>query len=219
MDKNSYIKMMLPYAQDAAARLGIPTSVILTQWAYETAWGTNQGSKYNNHGGIKFIAGPGGAPKYSTQGFRAPTSSGMYAGYNSLQQFTDDYVRVMSLSYYKDVRATAQAGGSIKEIFEALGRSPYAETGYKLDGLPGGNLLAVWQREGMDKYDTISQVPAPGPGNSGGPVIRVDNAPADMSLEAIGGMVALVGLSLAFGLVGKGLWDIIVNGKGDVKDV
>ena len=38
MDKDSYIKMMLPYAQDAAPGL-YPCKCYFNQWAYETAWG------------------------------------------------------------------------------------------------------------------------------------------------------------------------------------
>jgi flagellum-specific peptidoglycan hydrolase FlgJ len=111
MSKQSYIEKMRPYAIKASNGTGLPVELILAQWGHETGWGTSSVSKRaNNHGGIKYTS-------------HADYQSGAYAGYNSLNSFVQDYIRVMNLSYYKDVRAA----GSLEEKVTALDKSPYAE--------------------------------------------------------------------------------------------
>ena len=138
MTPKAYLEQMAPYAAKASAALGIPKSVILAQWSYETAWGTNRGSRdLNNHGGIKFVGA-------STQDYE----SGMYAGYATLDGFVDDYVRVLKLKYYDDVRKAGATPG-IEDDTKALGASPYAETGYN----GGLNILKRIKDYGLTAYD------------------------------------------------------------------
>ncbi|MBK5251108.1 MAG: glucosaminidase domain-containing protein [Peptostreptococcaceae bacterium] len=141
MDPKSYFDKMSPYAAKASAALGIPKSVILAQWSWETAFGTNRGSKdLNNHGGIKYVGA-------STQGYE----SGMYAGYATIDSFVDDYVRVLSLRYYDDVRKAGATPG-INDDVVALGASPYAESGYA----NGNNILQRIKQYGLITFDGAS---------------------------------------------------------------
>lgn len=116
MNKEEYIRKMTPYAQRVSSALNIPYEVILTQWVHETGYGTSalvqRGS--NNHAGIKS----------SSKG--KDFVSGVYSGYNSLNNFVNDYVRVMNLSYYNKVRSVG-ASGDINKTIDALHESPWAE--------------------------------------------------------------------------------------------
>jgi flagellum-specific peptidoglycan hydrolase FlgJ len=99
------------YAMTAGAATGIPYQVILGQWALESTYGTSDlAIRAKNFAGIKYNS-------------NADFKSGSYAGYNSFSRFVQDYIRVMMLPYYTEVR---NASG-ITETIEAFGRSPYAE--------------------------------------------------------------------------------------------
>jgi flagellum-specific peptidoglycan hydrolase FlgJ len=111
MAQQEFYKGMQQYAMSAGAVLGIPYEVIMAQWAHESAYGTSDLAKRaNNFGGIKYTD-------------NADFKSGSYAGYNSIPAFVQDYIRVMSLSYYKPVR---EAQG-VRATIEAFGKTPYAE--------------------------------------------------------------------------------------------
>lgn len=135
-DQNAqYFITMLSYAQMASSQTGIPTSAILAQWGHETGFGTSDiAINANNHGGIKFVNGSS----------VAATNYGAYAKYNSLDQFVQDYVRVMNLSYYNNVRSA----GSPEAAIDALGKSPYAE-----DPQYGHLVLGIYTVYGLSGYD------------------------------------------------------------------
>jgi flagellum-specific peptidoglycan hydrolase FlgJ len=112
MSPDKFFKKFSGYAMGAGAALGIPHQVILAQWALESAYGgSSLANRAKNFAGIKYNS-------------NADFKSGSYAGYNSISAFASDYVRVMRLDYYADVR---QASG-VSETVEALGDSPYAES-------------------------------------------------------------------------------------------
>lgn len=111
MSKDSFFSEMQGYAMTAGAVLGMPYQVILAQWAHESSYGSSDlAVRAKNFAGIKYND-------------NADFKSGSYAGYNSIATFVKDYIRVLQLPYYNEVR---NAGG-IKETIQALGRSPYAE--------------------------------------------------------------------------------------------
>lgn len=112
----SFISRMKVYAQGAAAELDMPYEIILAQWALESSWGKSDLSqRANNFAGIK------------SSSVGKDYTSGAYAGYHSLENFTRDYIRVMNLSFYDRVR---EANG-IEGTARALDESPWAEdTGY-----------------------------------------------------------------------------------------
>lgn len=123
MDTLTPTQKWAPYALRAGKELNMDPAFILSQWLYETGNGTNLGStKYNNLAGIK------SSPNVS-KGIFDPSDS-IHAGYSSLSAFTDDYVRVMKLGYYKDVRATATAGSNPISQLMAINKSPWAEADY-----------------------------------------------------------------------------------------
>lgn len=116
---------MTPYAKKASKKLGggVTYQAILTQWSLETGYGTSRIAKeHNNHAGIK------------NNSHGADYDAGTYAGYNSLDSFVNDYVRVMNLSYYDDVRKE----GSTADDLTQLHKSPWAtdpKYGEKLKGV------------------------------------------------------------------------------------
>lgn len=115
MSKDTYFTKMKPYADRASQATGIPSAVILAQWGLETGFGTSTASqKLNNHAGIKA----------NSQG--RDYDGGTYAGYNSLNKFVTDYVRVMNLSYYDKVRSVGKTG-NVANTVKALDDSPWAE--------------------------------------------------------------------------------------------
>lgn len=140
-----YFDDMLVYAQRASAGTGIPVSVILAQWANESAYGKSDFAlNHNNHGGIKYTSNA----DYEVDG---------HAGYYSVNRFVDDYIRVMNLSYYQAVVAAGSTPG-VNDDFEALGESPYAGSGYgREDGGPGRWLKDLWLQWSLSKYDNPGQ--------------------------------------------------------------
>lgn len=144
--KQAYFDRMRPYATNASVRLSIPVSVILGQWALETYYGASDVAiRANNHGGIKHVATSIDSGAY-----------GVYAKYASISQFVDDYVRVMSLSYYSDVREAPDT--DIEGTVLRLGQSPYAGSHYEIDGRPGASVLGVIQANRLTRYDSATPV-------------------------------------------------------------
>ena len=141
MGNEIYFQKLAPFAEKASARLNIPMSVILAQWSWESAFGESDLVKRsNNHAGIKYIPGVS----------IAKGKTGMYADYKDMTQFVDDYVRVMSLGYYAQVRSAV----SVEDTVKALGNSPWAESKYaEGSGVPGANLLRRITEYKLTTYD------------------------------------------------------------------
>lgn len=120
---------MKPYADRAGQALDMPGEVILAQWRLESASGTSRlAVQQNNFGGIKYS-------QYSKTAQKVAGTE--FARYGSIDAFVTDYIRVMSLSYYKDVRAA----GSATDTAIALGKSPYDAGHYEVNGQQGGKIL------------------------------------------------------------------------------
>lgn len=135
MSRDSYFAKMKPYADRASQALSIPSVVILAQWGLETGFGSSSAAqKLNNHAGIKS----------NSQG--ADYNGGTYAGYNSLNSFVTDYIRVMNLSYYAKVREVGKTG-NVANTVKALDDSPWAEdTGYY------GKIMSIINGNGKSQY-------------------------------------------------------------------
>jgi hypothetical protein len=126
MDTLTPAQKWAPYAYNAGKQLGIDPAFVLAQWLYETGNGTNLGStKYNNLAGIK--SSPNAA-----KGIYNPSDS-QHAGYTSLSAFTQDYVKVMNLGYYRDFLSVAKKG-SVSSSLSALNASPWSEADYNTMG-------------------------------------------------------------------------------------
>lgn len=128
----------LPYAQQAHSQTGVLTSVILAQWANETAYGGPDWSVFHNPGNVG-----------------DPVAGGQMV-YPTLQAGVDAYISTMLLSYYDAVRAatTWQAQAS------ALGRSPWAASHY--GSPPGEDLVQIIIANDLTQYDGPTP-PAPLP--------------------------------------------------------
>lgn len=150
MSRADYVAQMAPYAATASAATSIPTGVILSQWAVETGNGTSDlVRRANNHAGIT----------YSSNTIGHKDNGTAYAAYDSIDQFVQDYIRVMNLSYYTGVH-----GQDVIGAIRALGASPWAESHYAYTaadapsvdviGKPGQILNDVYYAAGLAKYDS-----------------------------------------------------------------
>lgn len=138
MSKEQYFKKMLPWAKKAEKETGVPYHFILGQWAYETANGTNRGSRdLNNHAGIKYS-------KYAPAG---TVKDGMYSKYSTMDMFIKDYKRVIGLSYYKPL--TDNVNVSDIQLIRNFAKTPWAETKYNETAMLNNMKLALELGEGV----------------------------------------------------------------------
>jgi flagellum-specific peptidoglycan hydrolase FlgJ len=144
MGREDFFTSMAPYAAKASSATGVPIPVILAQWGLESAYGTSEVYKNNNNlAGIKHVS----------SSIDSGISPSGYSKYNSLDQFVQDYVRVMSISYYDNVRQAGTVDGAVS----ALGASPWAETHYRdSSGQAGGNLMSVIEANELEKYSAAA---------------------------------------------------------------
>jgi len=138
--EQSFVNAMLGYAQAGELATGVLVSVILAQWANETAWGTSPAFvNGNNPAGIS----PGG----------------VIARYPSRRDGVRAWIATMSDRDYASVRSAA--GWRAQSI--ALGRSPWAAGHYENgagDG-PGSALVDLITEASLFLYDPPGSVPDP----------------------------------------------------------
>jgi hypothetical protein len=129
--QKEFIDKMLPYAQQVSQKTGLPVDYVLSQWGFESGWGTSSVSKTNNNfAGIKPWKGAGaGANK-------------TYAGYATVQDFANGYSDFyLKNGRYKDLITAAKGGASSQELTHILSGTGYAEDpNYekKMNGIIGG---------------------------------------------------------------------------------
>jgi len=115
LQPDEFIERYVNLALEAQAFTQIDYRVILAQWAHETGWGGSElATKHNNLGCIKYV-GKGGV--------RGPNG---FASYATAREFLRDYIRVMSLDFYRAVRSAPTPDAQIY----ALQASPYDENHY-----------------------------------------------------------------------------------------
>ena len=103
---------------------GAPIEVILAFWFWETGRGTNRGTKeFNNLAGINYNR------SWKNPLQLKPSPSGEYAIYSNINNFAEDYARVMNLSMYNNVRATFKTAGYDDDV-AAISASPYSVADY-----------------------------------------------------------------------------------------
>lgn len=127
MDAQQFEAAYGSVADDLASKTGLNRVLFLAQFALETGWGTSQLASHNNLAGIKYT------------GFFGSDFGG-FASYDSLNQFESDYIRVLSLPFYDNVRASR--GQSVNAQMVALGNSPWDAGHYNNGGGPGSSLEA-----------------------------------------------------------------------------
>lgn len=132
-----FVNDVLPDAQIASSRTGVPVSVILAQWANETGWGSSPAfTQGNNYAGVS----PGGSV-----GSYPSRSAGLAA-----------YIQTLLSPLYAAVRSAGSAAGAAV----ALGQSPWAGSRYdnayygQGPGGPGSILLGEISANNLTRYDT-----------------------------------------------------------------
>jgi|HubBroStandDraft_4_1064222.scaffolds.fasta_scaffold08209_5 hypothetical protein len=133
MSNASWLLVMAPYAGDAARATGLDCRLFLTQWAYESAFGTSTiALNDHNFAGIENSAGHG-----------CTCCDGPYSICPDTADFAALYTAIIGDSTYASVRATA--GQSLDTQFTALGRSPWAGGHYEGScGSPGCALIQLY---------------------------------------------------------------------------
>lgn len=153
--KEVFFEKMQPYAARASSELGIPSSVILAQWAHESAYGTSWGATHRlNFGGIS--NGTGTIYSWSKAASLEPrpaNEGAWYYVYKSIDDFVDDYIHVMNLSYYGDVRRAGATPGVEDDVL-ALAKSPYAGDHYGGTGQSLINIIKNFKLLNFDKNNS-----------------------------------------------------------------
>lgn len=114
---DDFVQQVQPYAEYAAAQLGVPVDAIIGQWGLETGWGRSVIPGTNNLGNIKDFTGRGAMATDNMTGSRDA-----YRAYPSLREFTEDYVALIQRRY-----PAAQNVLDSEEFFEGLKAGGYAE--------------------------------------------------------------------------------------------
>lgn len=122
--QKQYVMRIQRGAQIGQAKTGIPAELIAAWWTWETAYGTNTTSKANNHAGIKATS--------RGKDYKIGKSPLEYAGYNTIDNFANDWARIiLGVNYkYPEIIAAARAKRSYAEITAAHNASGWSEGDY-----------------------------------------------------------------------------------------
>jgi hypothetical protein len=142
----SFVSYALPYARQAHAQTGWPTSVILAQWGLEQGWRI-PGYTGFNWGNVAALPG-----EPTVNGIAVAGSPAAFAYANTPQQGLNYYVRVAKLGYYQGVASAAANGADA--CARALGASPWDAGHYTATGSPGSSLLSIMRVYNLYWYDT-----------------------------------------------------------------
>lgn len=124
MELKDFLDKYSSYAFRVDEETGMDYRVVLAQWSLESGMGRNRlALVHNNPGSIKYTGNYG---VYGPYGF---------ASYSGLDEFVQDYIRVMNLEYYAEV---LKARDPLEQI-RSLQASPYDEAHYP-------ELLDVYQK-------------------------------------------------------------------------
>lgn len=130
----SFFTLALPYARRASQATGVLVSVVLAQWANETAYGTsNDWTVKHNPGNIS----PGG----------------VVASYPTLDAGVNAWIATMNDGAYASVRA----GRTWRAQAVALGVSPWASGHYDDGTGPGSALIDIITTNKLWQYDPTTR--------------------------------------------------------------
>lgn len=147
MDAQQFEAAYGSIADSLASKTRLNRVLFLAQFVLETGWGNSQLAHHNNLAGIKYT------------GFYGSNFGG-FAAYDNLGLFEADYLRVLSLPYYEEVRASA--GQPIAEQIRQLGLSPWDAGHYNNGRGPGSSLLPFVNVFSGDNPVSIPPVPEAG---------------------------------------------------------
>ena len=130
-DRISFVKRMEPYAQQAAAQLGVSPDAVIAQAALETGWGQHVpaaggASSFNLFGikaGNSWSGGSVTALTTEVDSGGARVSPQAFRAYDGLQQGVSDYVSLLQSSRYSGARNT---GADVNAFASGLARGGYA---------------------------------------------------------------------------------------------
>lgn len=139
MNQDAFFKQYAPYAMKAATALNMPVSTILAQWGIESTYGTSAVFQNNNNlAGIKHVG----------SSIDIGISPSGYARYKDIDQFTQDYIRVMNNGLYENVKSAV----SPEDTAYALGGSLYAEGTYD----KGQHIVDVIKNYNLKQFDGLA---------------------------------------------------------------
>lgn len=131
----SFVKMMEPYAEQAAGQLGVSPDTLIAQAALETGWGqhvpaSGSGSSSLNLFGVKAGAGFRGeavsalTTEYDGSGNNPTSMAQPFRAYASVQQGINDYVTLLQRN--SRYREALGSGDDVHAFGSALARGGYA---------------------------------------------------------------------------------------------
>ncbi|HUZ84157.1 MAG TPA: glucosaminidase domain-containing protein [Gaiellales bacterium] len=144
MTPSEFVAALGPYADTAAAAIGINRWAILTQWADESGWWTSYASTQLNN--------PAGQEVYNS-----PTDW-HYIAYPSISAGVQGYIEFMHNGNYGGIIATGP--NDVEGTLWAMGQSPWAGGHY--GSPPGIDLINIW-RSTLEPL-AGQQASSPGPG-------------------------------------------------------
>ncbi|TPF17907.1 peptidoglycan-binding protein [Priestia megaterium] len=156
--KEDYFKFILPYANRASKGTQMPFEVIIAQWAKESAYGNSDlVQSSNNYAGVTYVSNS-----------IADFQKGRFAGYNTIDKFVQDYIRVMNLPYYDKVRAA----DTVEMTCIELGKSPYSAN----DPSYGTTIFQIVTKNNLSRFGAdVLPEPVPAP-----PIPPVATTPEEM---------------------------------------
>lgn len=155
MSVPSFLSTVQPYAAAEAAATGLDCRMFMTQWAFESGWGTSALAQHNNLAGI--TCAPCSYGGYCLPGTR-------FCGYPSLSAFQQAYNAFLHNGNYGAVLAAA--GQPLLTQFVVLGQSPWDAGHYMGNcGSPGCSLIEVYQglQSAIDAAGAACAVAPPSP--------------------------------------------------------
>jgi len=139
-------------ARAAQTKWNIPRSVILAQWALESAWGKKLSGKHNCFG-IKARAGEPctAVVTHEVIGGKRVTRTALFRDYASLTEAFDAHAKLLATgSAYADFR---KALPDLVKATAALGGGTPVRPRYATDPAYGSKLMAVIRGSSLTKYD------------------------------------------------------------------
>ena len=152
-DARAFVDQVLPHAQRAAQKLGVPAEAIVAQAALETGWGRHvprhaDGTPSFNFFGIKAGAGWDGARLEKTThehlGGRMQTVTAAFRSYGSIGEAFDDYAQFLQTNprYAEALRQGGDGEGFARGLQEA---------GYATDPRYANKLLKLMSGESISR--------------------------------------------------------------------
>ena len=137
----SFIKAVLPAARTASTKTGYPVADLISEWAYETKWGTSTAAQKDAN-----LAGIIPFGKYK------PGLDSTFAGFKNLQQFAQADATVLNNPRYAGAKKLAMSGASPQKVFSALDAEGYTGTPpATAPSLYGAGVQADYQTVRLDR--------------------------------------------------------------------